>query len=59
MNNDPRTKYIDAGDIDLDVEVVILKDGTRLTEKVAEELGRKISRDAAPTAWHIIGPAAQ
>ncbi|MGI8901917.1 MAG: ribbon-helix-helix protein, CopG family [Nocardioides sp.] len=41
------TKYTDAGDIDLDTEVVILKDGTRLTEEVAEELGREMSAEAA------------
>jgi hypothetical protein len=40
-------KYVDAGDIDLDVEEVHLADGTRLTEKKAEELGRRLSEAAA------------
>jgi hypothetical protein len=41
------SKYVDSGDIDLDFEEVHLADGTRLTEKKAEELGRTMSRAAA------------
>jgi len=35
-------RYCDGGDIDLDEEVVLLKDGTRLTEARAEELAAEM-----------------
>ena len=40
-------KYIDAGDINLDEEVFLLKDGTRLTEAEADLIGREMSDEAA------------
>lgn len=40
-------KYVDVGDIDLDVEEIFLRDGTRLTEQRAAELGRDIADRAA------------
>lgn len=36
-------KYEDAGDTDLDEEVVYRKDGTRLDEAAAEKLGEEIA----------------
>ncbi|MEJ7834404.1 MAG: ribbon-helix-helix protein, CopG family [Nocardioides sp.] len=40
------TKYTDAGNVDLDVEVVRRKDGTRITEADAAEQGETIARHA-------------
>lgn len=37
------TRYEDAGDVDLDTEVVRRRDGTRITEADAEEQGRRIA----------------
>ncbi|HET7385309.1 MAG TPA: ribbon-helix-helix protein, CopG family [Nocardioidaceae bacterium] len=42
-----KRKHVDGGDIDLDKELVILKDGSRLTEAKAEKLGREMSKRAA------------
>lgn len=39
------TKFTDAGDVDLDNEVVLRRDGTRITEKDATEQGERIAKD--------------
>ncbi|MEJ7831728.1 MAG: hypothetical protein WKF79_02345 [Nocardioides sp.] len=35
--------YEDAGDINLDEEIVLLQDGSRLTEARAEQLGARLA----------------
>ncbi|MDN5851863.1 MAG: ribbon-helix-helix protein, CopG family [Actinomycetia bacterium] len=37
------TRYTDAGDIDLDEEVVRRRDGTRITEADADQQGQRIA----------------
>lgn len=41
-------KYVDAGDVDLDQEVVRRKDGSRITEAEAVEQGERIARRGRP-----------
>jgi hypothetical protein len=42
-------KYTDAGDVDLDKEVVRRKDGSRITEAEAAEHGERIVRRGRPS----------
>ena len=42
-------KYVDAGDVDLDREVVRRKDGSRITEAEAAEQGERIARRGRPS----------
>lgn len=42
-------RYVDAGDIDLDNEVVRRRDGTRITEAEAAEQGERIARRGRPS----------
>lgn len=42
-------KYVDAGDVDLDEEVVRRKDGSRITEAEARKQGARISRRGRPS----------
>jgi predicted HicB family RNase H-like nuclease len=42
-------KYVDAGEVDLDQEVVRRKDGSRITEAEAAEQGERIARRGRPS----------
>lgn len=42
-------KYVDAGEVDLDREVVRRKDGSRITEAEAAEQGERIARRGRPS----------
>jgi hypothetical protein len=42
-------RYVDAGDVDLDSEVVRRKDGSRITEAEAAEHGERIARRGRPS----------
>lgn len=42
-------RYVDAGDVDLDQEVVRRKDGSRITEAEAAEQGEQIARRGRPS----------
>ena len=42
-------KYVDAGDVDLDKEVVRRKDGSRITEAEAAEQGERIACRGRPS----------
>ena len=42
-------KYVDAGNVDLDKEVVRRKDGTRITEARARKQGERIARRGRPS----------
>ncbi len=42
-------KYVDAGDVDLDKEVVRHKDGSRITEEQAAAQGERIARRGRPS----------
>jgi hypothetical protein len=42
-------KYVDAGNVDLDQEVVRRKDGSRITESDAAEQGERIARRGRPS----------
>lgn len=43
------TKHVDAGNVDLDKEVVRRKDGSRITEAEAAEQGEQIARRGRPS----------
>lgn len=42
-------KYVDAGDVDLDKEVVRRKDGSRITEAAAAAQGERTARRGRPS----------
>jgi hypothetical protein len=52
-------KYVDAGDVDLDQEVVRRKDGSRITEAEAAEQGEQIVRRGRPSLTGRAGTSPQ